>query len=337
MLRDIQEDLKSGSGSAGFVLNVGDFAITGCQQSQWLNNFFSPTRALFQQLPIFTTPGNHEFYAEEGGPECPDASFYYGYFGRLYAPGKILAPGVYSFDYKNARFISLNLTSDGDWGGAEKGTKEETHSPPTLNPDECNGVEQCGDGMICGYKWLQCRLLEANRNDSIDHVFVFYHAPMITAPPREKHRSSDFQIKTLAPLFERPDGVHPGKVTAVFSGHNHFYERSAPLSNLRLAEDAMSREQSQPAVCSKNTPSDFNFPPICYSEDPTRGVSYIISGGGGAALYNAPQPQQWLQSAHGAFCFTKITVDEKSAFLKTAGFYPDGVLFEDSAVLRKTP
>ncbi len=340
MVRDLRHDLVSGVRPAGFVISSGDFAYSGCAQGLWLNNFFAPARLLLQVLPLFTAPGNHEYYEASGGPSCSDAAFYFSYFGASYDPEKVQATGIYSFDYLNSRFISLNLTSHGDWGGPGKGKGEKRgQTPPSLDPAECSGQKDCGDPDICAFEWLRCQLLEAQAKSSIDHVFVFYHAPMITAPPIKKHGSSDFQIKNLAPLLERPDGVNPGKVVAVFNGHNHLYERSAPLLDLCLASDSECRARRQSSCPEQSIPEGFKFPEICYNSDDEHGITYLIAGGGGATPYDAPPgpfPIRWLEVASNAYHFVKITVDGSSVHLKTTGINDQGQPpFSDQAMLRK--
>lgn len=327
MVEDLERDLRRGAPPAGFVINTGDYAYSGCQLEDWLNNFFAPARTLLQQLPVFTAPGNHESYSTEGGPSCPRASFYFSFFGSLYDPAVSSAPGVYSFDYKNVRFISLSLIGDSDKGN------ELFHDAKLgdLDPANCGAADACGTAGLCGYRWLECQLEDAASNTAIDHVFVYYHAPLITAPPAGKHASSEFQIATLAPLFERS-----GKVAAVIAGHNHFYERSLPLADLCLQSDT-GCNASGSLQCSPGSLPGFQFPDVCYDVDPARGVTYVISGGGGAAPYTAPPgpfPDQWLAIAASEYEYLRITVDGGRATLETVGFDGAGKPFRDRAALR---
>ncbi len=330
MVEDLEGDLQASQTNdrvtpASLVINTGDYAYTGCQVEDWINNFFAPARALLQQLPIFAAPGNHESYSTQGGPECKRASFYFSFFGSLYDPATSAAKGVYAFDHHNARFITLSLISNKDKG------KELFHDAPfgDFDPASCDGSKSCGAADLCGYRWLECQLDDAAADPGIDHVFVYYHAPLITAPPVGKHASSEFQITNLAPLFERS-----GKVTAVINGHNHFYERSLQLTNLCPAAKC---GEPRPSQCSSGSPPKFQFPDICWDVDPARGITYIISGGGGASPYLAPPgpfPDQWLARAASEYEYLKITVDGDSATLETVGFDSGGKPFRDRADLR---
>ena len=323
MSTDFADDLMAGNTLAELAFNVGDFGYTGCQIELWEDNYFSPNRAFLQHLPIFASPGDHEYFDTTGGPSCTNASFYFSFFGMAYNNNTSMAPGMYAVDYKNVRIISLNMISHTDKGG--------------LDPAECKGGESCEDTEICGYKWLQCRLTEADTDDSIDQIFMFYHAPLLTAPSTGKHPSSKFQIQYLAPLFERPDGQQWGKVTAVIQGHNHFYERSGPISALCLKDDGDCIEEFQSTCPDTPTPAGFDFPPVCYNEDPVNGITYILVGGGGATLYEAapgPFPIQWLEQAASVYQYGKINVSGKKATLEVVGFDKAGKPYKDSAVLR---
>jgi len=91
---------------------------------------------------------------------------------------------------------------------------------------------------------------------------VFIHEPFYSSG---KHGSNMHQRRVLGPLFEK------GGVALVFSGHDHFYERTKMI----------------------------------------KGVTYIVTGGGGASLYNARQDetlQTTDKSRH--FCKVRITKDQ---------------------------
>lgn len=327
MTAEIRDDLAGGEPAAQLVVNTGDFAYFGCDDSLWVSNFLAPARALLQQLPNFSSPGNHEGYDEEGGPACGSSSYYFAFFAEPYRAESSMAPGMYSFDHKNARFISLNIISNTDQGGLDPAAPG------------CQATPDCDAAELCPHDWLRCRLSGAGAEDwdAIDHVFVFQHAPLITAPPDGKHASSAFQIAHLAPLLEQPDGSGPGKVTALFSGHNHFYERSLPLTGLCAADDDACIERSGSACPEGPTPDGFQFPAVCYRQDPAAGVTYVISGGGGATPYTAPEgsfPIQWLAGASNAYHYLRISVDGSTATMTASGFHADGSSFTDSAVLR---
>ncbi len=325
MLDRIAAELRAGRPGPDMVLHSGDYAYFGCDWGAWISSFFAPARPLLQQLPLATAPGNHEGYWQVGSPECPKMAYYFSFFDAFYARGLRPGPsGMYAFDHGNARFVSLALPS--------------TKSGKELTAEACSSKAPCDSPDLCGRRWLQCQL--SGEGDpgwsGIDHVFVLNHAPMVTAAPARKHGSSEIQIRNLAPLFERPDGVRPGKVRAVIAGHNHFYGRSVPLSGLCLEGDPGCPGEG--AVCDDTGVIDgIRFPEICWREDRAAGVHYVISGGGGAEIYEAakgPFPMAWLAAAAGAYHYVEVEVDGPSARLVARGFFPDGRRFHDEAVLR---
>lgn len=96
--------------------------------------------------------------------------------------------------------------------------------------------------------WLSGIMADA----SIRWRFVALHHPPYTCG----HHNPDEKIQeTLVPIFESSG------VDIVFAGHNHWYERTAPLRGGSVVPNGA-------------------------------GVVYIISGAGGASLYTAPPPDQ---------------------------------------------
>jgi hypothetical protein len=338
MALEIEDDLAAKREPASFLVHTGDFAYYGCDVELWADNMWSPGHALFQQLPILPAPGNHEQYSEADDDACKRMPFYFGFFGSMYQHNSSLPPGMYAVDYSNTRFISLNLWDTETTGGmARTDCSSEQMAMPCADVVAITDTK-LGTPPTCGYRWLQCQL-QPEDSKGIDHIFIFHHAPAITAPPSGKHGSSDFQVRQLAPLWEKPDGTNPSKVVAVLNGHNHLYERSAPLMNLCLKGDPGCDESAGLTCAAGPYPVGFDFPSICYTTDDSArtGITYLISGGGGAEPYRAPAgpfPIDWLENAANAYGYSRIMIDGKRVTLETKGFYADGRVFEDHAVLR---
>ncbi|MFC1474675.1 metallophosphoesterase [bacterium] len=111
-------------------------------------------------------------------------------------------------------------------------------------------------------KWLKEQLRKAQ---AYDFIFAMFHYPPYSSSKREPLLSLR---RALGPVFERY------KVTAVFNGHDHFYERS---------EDGS--------------------------------VTYIVTGGGGAPLYDHVRdlPESRVRSKTNHFVAVKID-KETAAF-----------------------
>jgi len=104
---------------------------------------------------------------------------------------------------------------------------------------------------------------------------------------------SDLNVRrTLPPLFEKYG------VDLVFAGHDHLYERSVPLAG---------------------------------GKPTARGVVYVVTGGGGAALYPAGR-SSFTAYSRSVYHFTRIEVHDCTLTLQAIG--QDGAVF-DTLVLDK--
>lgn len=157
-----------------FVIHTGDMVESGAAAPCW-DDFFWIEGPLLRSVPFYPTLGNHE---DDGAPNVQTL-----YFDIFHLPG---VERWYSFDYGNARFISL---------------KADGYPVDTYFPDQ----EQLD--------WLESQLA----SNTQPWTFVFFHMGVFTS------RSEDFletgMRSRLVPLFERYG------VDAVFTGHNHGYER----------------------------------------------------------------------------------------------------------------
>ncbi|MDP6355222.1 MAG: metallophosphoesterase [Planctomycetota bacterium] len=119
------------------------------------------------------------------------------------------------------------------------------------------------------YAWLVKDLKQTNKT----HVFVFFHVPAFSFGG---HWGKPSIQQALCPIFERH------KVTAVLQSHSHAYERFVPLR--------------------------FDAPSGKPVPDARKGITYVVTGGGGMKLADIKR-----HSTHAAiakdFHFTKIEVD----------------------------
>ncbi|MCH2198571.1 MAG: fibronectin type III domain-containing protein [Flavobacteriales bacterium] len=86
------------------VMIPGDLVVTGTNYSQWENHFFDPSHDLFNHVPVYPVPGNHEY----------NATYFFQYF-------KMPENGTEGFeehwwykDYGNVRIIGLDSNSPFD-------------------------------------------------------------------------------------------------------------------------------------------------------------------------------------------------------------------------------
>jgi len=178
-----------GNGKTDMILLLGDNAYWDGADDAYQIAIFEMYDALLPQVPVYSCPGNHDYYTadfnNESGP-------YYDIFNF---PKNAELGGVasgteayYSFDYANMHIISL----DSDRAG-----------------------KNIGDPMLV---WLENDLNATSQ----DWTIVLFHHPPYT---KGSHDSDDGghhkkMRENVLPILEA------GGVDLVLSGHSHSYERS---------------------------------------------------------------------------------------------------------------
>jgi hypothetical protein len=83
-----------------FLLTLGDNAYSSGTDAEFQSNMFKPMAALLRQVPLFPTPGNHEYVTNKGQP----------YLDNFYLPANNPAKSerYYSFDWGPVHFVSLD-------------------------------------------------------------------------------------------------------------------------------------------------------------------------------------------------------------------------------------
>jgi hypothetical protein len=209
-----------------FVLHSGDLLENGGDYAQWNPQFFDPAKPLLSNIAGFECLGNHEWKTHQGDPgEAKYLAFFDLPEGYVPPDPQHKTENWYSFDYANCHFIVLDTELDAPDDYIEPNTAQHNWLLTDISSTEATGAA-----------W----------------VIVLLHIPPYTdAAPGEGHHygSGDvYRVRThLAAVFEDP--AHPADL--VFSGHNHFYERS------------QSTDDEQPGYY----------------------VHYIVTGGGGAPTH----------------------------------------------------
>ncbi len=88
-------------GKAGELLvTLGDNAYSSGTESEFQSNMFKPMAAVLRQVPLFPSPGNHEYVTNQGQP----------YLDNFYLPANNLAKTerYYSFNWGPVHFVSLD-------------------------------------------------------------------------------------------------------------------------------------------------------------------------------------------------------------------------------------
>jgi predicted phosphodiesterase len=264
-----------------FVVPLGDIVYSAGRVSQYMHHFWTTYNdvaspgpktgaPLMATIPFYAVIGNHDADVAKL-PDYPDAyGAFYFFHGPLNGPG--LGPwntplgkdpklAAYLREKAGASYPALNFYSF-DYGPAHF-TILDTNGYDTLSMPQWT-------------KWIENDLKSTHQR----WKFVCFHAPPFHTSPQHY---TEQKIRLLAPIFEA------NGVDVVFSGHVHNYQRSKPLHFLPNppVRDPKGRVNG-----------DFQLDEAFDGDTNTRpdGVVYIVSGGGGATLYNAKDFSKTVES-----------------------------------------
>jgi 3',5'-cyclic AMP phosphodiesterase CpdA len=185
------------------IIHAGDIAYPDGTAAQFTINHFGVYAPILKRVPLFPSPGDHEWRTNLAEP----------YVDAFEPPGGHASgsPFYYAFTYGNVRFISLD-TSDSE--------------------EHAEALDYVGDPSSRQYQWLLVQLSAARGDPGIDWTVVFFHhSPYSASTGFGGHGSHLPTRRAIAPLM---DGY---RVPLVFSGHDHDYQRSKPIRANQIAED----------------------------------------------------------------------------------------------------
>jgi Phosphodiesterase/alkaline phosphatase D len=272
-----------------FIFIPGDIVYTAGRISEYRTRFFPSYNAdeasagagapLLRSIPFIAAPGNHDT-ALFNYERFPDALAYFLYWdqplnGPVSEPGAVNAGHVLT---GNADVRSLFLEGakpryprmanfSFDFGNAHWTVLDANSYMDWSNPSLRD--------------WLAKDLKAAH---SAAWRFVAFHQPGFNS---SKQHFSEQGMRMLSPLFEA------GKVDIVFAGHVHNYQRSFPLT-FAPAPQPDGNPKGPRGEVAGNWKLDKTF--VDGAASKPRGVIYIVSGAGGAGLYNPEQqtdPSSW--------------------------------------------
>ena len=136
--------------------------------------------------------------------------------------------------------------------------------------------------------------------------FVAFHHPGFNS---SKSHFKEQQLRKLSPLFEEMG------VDIVFAGHVHNYQRTYPLKFVPAADAPPTGEVGGTWTLDKEFDGAANSRP--------KGIIYLVTGGGGAKLYNPEQqdqPESWQPFTHKFVSkqnsFTSVEVDGRTLIIR---------------------
>jgi len=267
-----------------FVFIPGDIVYGSGRITEYRAKFFPYYTAaepsakngapLLQSVPFIAAPGNHDT-ALANFKRFPDALAYFLYWDQpLNGP---VPPA-------NAEKTSHVLTGAIGQDEFMQGAKPRYPRMANFSFDYGNSHWTVLDANTY-MDWSNPALQEWLKNDlaaaqSATWRFVGFHQPGFNSA---KEHFPEQHMRPLSPIFEA------GHVDIVFSGHVHNYQRSFPLTFTR---------DGSPMGPKGEVAGEWKLDKT-FADGATakpNGVIYIISGGGGASLYNPEQqtdPASW--------------------------------------------
>ncbi len=224
---------------ADVIIHTGDLVYPAGAMSDYPTHFFEPNATLLPTTPFMPSLGNHDVATKKGAPLLDV------FVLPENGPAGIEAERNYYFDFGDARFVALDTNLDAHGGAI-------TH-------------DQMKTAVA---DWLRKTLTDCDAT----WKFVYFHHPFYTGSAHSAEGAAFVKEAYL-------DVIDAAKVDVVFCGHNHLYERTAPLRGDKIVEDG-------------------------------KGTVYITTGAGGAHRYpegNDP-PEYILVHNDKVFSFTRVDV-----------------------------
>ncbi len=159
--REVAEALRARQPE--LFVTLGDNAYSSGTEQEFQSNFFEPMAGLLAEVPLFASPGNHEYVTDQGQP----------YLDNLYLP---TSPSggerYYSFDWGHVHFVSLDSNC----------------AIGLASPERCTLEAQ--------QRWLEADLAASKASWKV----VFFHHPPWSSG---KHGSQLKMRREFTPLFEK--------------------------------------------------------------------------------------------------------------------------------------
>lgn len=243
------------------IIHTGDLIYPAGEASDYLDKFFRPYQDLIHSAYFMPSLGNHDCATDHGAPLLK------AFVLPENGPAGIDPERNYYFDYGPARFVALDSNQPlSEGGGKPDDAKPATSGPAGSAKQKTGGVITDDQRVNIVAPWVRQVLTNCDARWKL----VFFHHPYYTG---SEHPASgaDYMKIPLAHVFEECG------VDLVFCGHNHLYERTAPIRQDKVVAEG-------------------------------RGVVYITTGAGGARRYpeNLPPPPYLRVFNAEVFSFTQV-------------------------------
>ncbi len=303
-----------------FVVTTGDIVYSNGRISEYRQKFFpaynSEKVPLTRSTLVIAAPGNHDLATRDLN-RFPDGLAYFYYWnqplnGPLTAIGAANSPVISGPAENQAAFLEAvkpvyprMANFSFDYGNAHW-----TVLDSNRYSDWTSAALQ---------QWLIADLKAARR---ATWRFVAFHHPGLHS---SKVHANDQWMRVLSPIFEQ------NAVDIVFGGHVHNYQRSKPLRFAPSGGVAANGVVEGDAKLDKNFDGKTNTKPD--------GIVYIVTGAGGAGLYDPPQehdPASWKPFTEvfrsNQHSITIADMEDKRVGIRQVG--EDGSLLDSFTVTR---
>lgn len=181
------------------VLNIGDIVERGTEDSDW-DRFFAVAAPLLQKIPVYIAPGNHE-YARRG----QGAQRLFQLWNRQFPPQK-QAPSIAPTQVMASPRPVVESSGESGARGYYSFDIAGVHFI-ALDSNQVRASEQL--------RWVEADLDRAVSRRARAIIIWMHDGPY----SRGFHGDNSTLIRDYVPVFERH------RVTMVFSGHDHDFER----------------------------------------------------------------------------------------------------------------
>lgn len=243
------------------IIHVGDLVYPAGAGETYGTHFYEPNAELIRHAPFMPSLGNHDVATDKGRPLL--AHFVCPENG----PEGIEPERCYWFDYGDARFVALDS-----------------------NLVEADGAISHEEMKSVIAPWARRVLTDCDAR----WKFVFYHHPFYTGSSHSAEGAA-FMKEAFLDVFEETG------VDVVFCGHNHLYERTAPLRSDQIVADG-------------------------------EGIVYIVTGAGGVSRYAEKLPPPPYMRAYNDQVFSYTQVDLSADRLELNQIDENGKVIDTYAI-----
>lgn len=204
------------------VLHTGDVVERGTEEGDW-DRFFAVAGPLLARMPVYLTPGNHEY-----APKRKGAERLFALFQTMFPPQPPPEPSPFT----PSRRAERAMTGLGPElaqvpaGGPALGTSAPAPAEPAEPPRGYFSIDVSGVHLVCldsnqlnrpeQLAWLERDLAQVDKRRARATILWLHDGPFSA---HGWHGDSTLAQRELVPILEKH------RVSLVVSGHDHNYER----------------------------------------------------------------------------------------------------------------